>query len=203
MLPLWLIICNRYSLCFRYLNEIAVRDIHTQQTWHFVCNDWLDAELGPRSIRRTLLADKHSSFHCRFALKATQGIRDQHLWLSIFVRPPHSMFTRVQRLACAMSFIMLAMVTNIMFYGKRKSDDDFVVSFQDKKFGAKEFIISMQCLLINLPINFLVVSLNPTHRTPKVGPEPTFGYGIVSLVSLHMTCFVNTGEGYQSSVYCL
>ena len=49
-------------------------------------------------------------------VKSTQNIRDQHLWMSIFMRPPQSPFSRTQRLTCALSFILGCMLTNIMFY---------------------------------------------------------------------------------------
>ncbi len=40
----------------------------------------------------------------------------QHLWLSIFVRPRKSYFTRVQRLTCALTLLFLMMITNAMWF---------------------------------------------------------------------------------------
>ena len=77
-----------------------------------------------RSIRRTLNIHRTVTFGYRFLLKLSQSLRDQHLWVSIFLRPAHSFFTRVQRVACAMSVIMVSMVTNMMWYGHAESEDD-------------------------------------------------------------------------------
>ena len=41
---------------------------------------------------------------------------DEHLWYSIFSRPPSTQFTRVQRCTCCFVLLFLAMFLNIMYY---------------------------------------------------------------------------------------
>ena len=52
-----------------------------------------------------------------FSAKGKKGLTDDHVWFSVFARPPHSRFTRIQRLSCCMCILFTAMLANAMFYG--------------------------------------------------------------------------------------
>lgn len=52
-----------------------------------------------------------------FSKRATKGLGDEHIWFSIFSRPPQSRFTRVQRLSCCLCLLFTAMFANALFYG--------------------------------------------------------------------------------------
>lgn len=142
-----------------------------------MCNDWLTPEIGTHSIKRTLLVYNKSDLQYRFLLKAVQSARDQHIWVSLFLHPPHSLFTRVQRLACAMSFIMGSMVTNIMFYGQRKSDDEIELSDSGNyKITLQQFIIAMESIAITLPINMIMVTIfRKLQPRAKTHAKKTYG----------------------------
>ncbi len=51
-----------------------------------------------------------------------QGLRDRHLWLSVFSFNPYNNFTRLQRVLCAFTFVFTAMLVNMMFYGVESPD---------------------------------------------------------------------------------
>ena len=152
---------------FRYLNQITVRDVQTNEFWHFVCNDWLTPARGIRSIRRSLVVDNSIKFSYRFKLKASQTIRDQHLWLSIFLRPAHSFFTRVQRVACAMSFIMMSMVTNIVWHGHAESDDDIDIVHHSITIKWEHIVVGLQSLAITMAFNGVAIWLFRSDR-PRI-----------------------------------
>ena len=57
-----------------------------------------------------------SGFKNLFYARTATKLGEKHLWLSLFTRPPHNPFTRAQRLACCISILFAAMVTNAMFY---------------------------------------------------------------------------------------
>ena len=134
-----------------------------------MCNDWLTPARGIRSIRRSLAIYNSIKFSYRFKLKASQSFRDQHLWLSIFLRPAHSFFTRVQRVACAMSFIMVSMVINIMWYGHAESDDDIDIVDHSITITREEIVIGLQSLILTTAINMGIVCL-----FRGVQPRPLF-----------------------------
>lgn len=53
-----------------------------------------------------------------FGKTVEKNFADDHLWFSIFLRPPRSRFTRVQRLSACMALLYLSMLVNAMFYEK-------------------------------------------------------------------------------------
>ena len=171
---------------FRFLNQITVRDVQTDERWHFVCNDWLTPERGIRNIRRTLFVHNKANLGYRFELKATQIVRDQHLWLSIFCPPAHSLFTRVQRVACAMSFITVGMVSTIMFYGRHNSDDEFDFAKGGFHISREQFVIGIECLLISSPFNVFIVAVfrhvRPRRKPVHVHPRETHRYVLKRII---------------------
>ena len=148
-----------YNICFRYLNQITVRDIQTNQVWHFVCNDWLSPLNGSKSVARTLNVHSNTGSNAyHFSLKSMQDMRSDHHFVSILSPPPQSMFTRVRRLSCVMSFIMLAMLTAIMLYGQPPAE------LEESALGMvvlnwQQLRIAIQSLSICVPTSMLVVFL--------------------------------------------
>jgi len=53
-----------------------------------------------------------------FSAKGKKGLTDDHLWFSVYGRPVHSPFTRLQRLSCCLCILFTAMLANAMFYDK-------------------------------------------------------------------------------------
>lgn len=57
-----------------------------------------------------------TNFNHLFWTRTKRNLSDDHIWFSVFSRPPRSRFTRVQRLTCCVSLLFATMVANIMFY---------------------------------------------------------------------------------------
>ena len=51
------------------------------------------------------------------AVLLPQGLRDKHIWLGIFSLNPYNNYTRLQRVQVAVTFVFIAMIVNMMFYG--------------------------------------------------------------------------------------
>ncbi|KAE8608584.1 hypothetical protein XENTR_v10011539 [Xenopus tropicalis] len=83
---------------------------------------------------------------------AVDKLLKDHLWLSVWTRSPWSPFTRVQRLCCCMSLLLLSLLINIMFW---KGDD----STQTGKFPINEIKISFQSSLILAVVNIIIVQM--------------------------------------------
>ena len=148
--------------CFvpcRFVNQITVRDAQTAETWHFVCDQWLtpDDTQGYFMCRLTVTAVP--KFTYAFRVRSLQNMRDQHTWMSIIKCPPHSTFTRMQRVSCAFAFIMTSMVVNIMFYG---AGTDVYQSLQivlEIEVDPVPLIIGTESALIAVPLNLLIVTI--------------------------------------------
>ena len=141
------------------MKQITVRDIQTNQMWTFVCDDWLSPELGIHSITKSLYVNeaKRSRFY-DFRLTSMQIMRREHPWVSIFSRPVYKIFNRSQRLSCVMSFSMIAMLINIMFYGQPP------VAIEEGALGSiavtmDQLIISIECFVLCLPINIFILAI--------------------------------------------
>ena len=98
-----------------------------------------------------------------FRLTSMQTLRSEHSWLSIFSRPVYTTFNRAQRLSCVMSFAMIAMLTNIMFYGQPP------VKIEEGALGGiiitiDQLIIGIESFLICLPISIIVVAIFTNAR---------------------------------------
>lgn len=48
--------------------------------------------------------------------QAYHNVSDDHLWFSIFARPPSNPFTRVQRCTCCFVLLFTSMLLNILYY---------------------------------------------------------------------------------------
>ena len=146
-------------VCTRYLKQLTIRDIQTNQVWTFVCDDWLSPESGIHGIMKSMYVNetKRTRFY-DFRLTSMQTMRREHPWVSIFSRPVYKTFNRSQRLSCVMSFAMVAMLANIMFYGQPP------VEIEEGALGSiavtmDQLIIGIESFLLCLPINMFIMAI--------------------------------------------
>ncbi|KAI0227879.1 Polycystic kidney disease and receptor for egg jelly-related protein, partial [Lamellibrachia satsuma] len=157
-----------------FLNQINVRDTRTGKTYHFVCNKWLIPDEDGDVVTYNLTSVKVHSYMYTFRVKSLQNLRDQHLWVSIFVCPRHTTFSRVQRLSCAFAFIMSSMLVNLMFYGVNVSIVHEDLLYYSTHLDLEKIVIGTQSALITVPVNVLIVlifrSVSPRDETHDVRP---------------------------------
>ena len=102
-----------------YANIIIIRDIQTNEKFEFPVNKWFASEKSDRLIDRMVHVDgdeDSKKFKTLFTHASEKNIKDKHLWLSVFARPPRSRFTRTQRLSTAIALLFMSMLTNAMWY---------------------------------------------------------------------------------------
>ncbi|KAI0208686.1 Polycystic kidney disease protein 1-like 3 [Lamellibrachia satsuma] len=142
-----------------FLKQITVRNIQTNQVWDFVCDDWLTPEFGVDGIKKSLFANENKRSRVYdFRLTSMQILRSEHPWISIFSRPVYKTFNCAQRLSCVMSFAMIAMLTNIMFYGKPPVD------IEEGALGGiaitkEQLIVGIESFFICLPTSIIIVAI--------------------------------------------
>ncbi|KAK4310436.1 hypothetical protein Pmani_018001 [Petrolisthes manimaculis] len=104
---------------------MVVRDIQTGEQFQFICNQWLAVEEGDGLIDRLVAVageEQLRDLSHVFTHSVDKSMADDHLWFSVFLRPPRSRFTRVQRLSSCMALLYLSMLVNAMFYQKVPED---------------------------------------------------------------------------------
>jgi polycystin 1L2 len=113
----------------------------------FFCDDWLALDIGDGNIDRIIAAMSKNSieFETLLSQHARLNMTENHLWLSLLLRPQKSSFTRVQRLSCILVLLFLAMITNAMFF---QPEDEETVTADTVRLGA--FRLSLRAVYISV-----------------------------------------------------
>ena len=101
------------------------------------------------------------TFSFLFNENTRENTTDTHLWLSVAIRPEESNFTRVERLACCLTFLFLTMISNAMFYGQ---DTGSKISVGPITFSLSGIYISLISSLIAAPPIFIVTYIFRNSR---------------------------------------
>ena len=82
--------------------------------YSFVCEEWLDFDRAHQKVDRVLSAEKSDAV---WSLKdmTSYTIAEHHIWISLFLRPHKSDFSRIERLSCLYGQIFLTMILTIVF----------------------------------------------------------------------------------------
>lgn len=144
-----------------YINQIVIRDLDNDEKTYFVCNRWLAVDKEDGEVHATFgvsSKEELSSFKYQFYSRISKNLGDGHLWLSVVTRPPHSPFTRAQRVSCCLSVLYCAMVASAMFYqfGEKNKDS---IKFGPLRLSVKQLMIGIQSALIVVPINLILVTI--------------------------------------------
>ncbi|KAL4218881.1 Polycystic kidney disease protein 1-like [Mactra antiquata] len=147
-----------------FINQLYVKDIQTDGAWTFIYNDWLAVDRGNLLMTTTVIqavTQNELNLRKKYSLQvqSSKDIRNSHLWISIFSKSPSSSFTRVQRLTCALSWLLTTMLTNVMFYGVPLENDVNELHIGDFKFSFSQIIIGIESGLIVFPLNLLIVQM--------------------------------------------
>ncbi|CAH1785581.1 unnamed protein product, partial [Owenia fusiformis] len=95
---------------------------------------------------------------------------DNHLWLSIFSKPPESHFTRVQRTTCVFTLILSQMLTIVLFFGIPKDGPEDQKQYGRIHSSSSAIIIGLWCSLIMSPVILIIEQL---FRQTKAKPRTT------------------------------
>ncbi|CAC5377683.1 PKD1L2 [Mytilus coruscus] len=109
-----------------YLHKLIVDDPQTNQRYLFQCDKWLSIDFDDGMIERIIPVSITDDIGVEslFYQQSRMNLTENHLWMSLFVRPTRSVFTRVQRLGCGTTLLLLTMISNAMFF--RTADEETV-----------------------------------------------------------------------------
>ena len=112
-----------------------VRDLQTMVKSYFICQKWLAVEKDDGVVGFILFFDTYCLYFSKIerllpmasdlerkqlgyllSKKAYHSLTDDHLWFSLFSRPPWTNFTRVQRCTCCFVLLFTTMLLNILYY---------------------------------------------------------------------------------------
>ncbi len=108
-----------------FLKFIVVHDLQTREKSYFICNKWLAIEKEDSPINILLPVSGNTQKNDLKYLLEKQSkdkLIDSHMWLSVFMRPVNSTFTRTDRLTCCFVLLYMTMLMNIMYYGMQSDN---------------------------------------------------------------------------------
>ncbi|XP_035689857.1 polycystic kidney disease protein 1-like 2 [Branchiostoma floridae] len=162
-----------------FLSKVVIQHMRSGRVDYFICNKWLALDEDDGRIDRMIFVASPEEMADRSNLiseRATKDFHDGHLFYSLVGRPARSPFTRAQRLACCMSTVYSAMLTNIMFFGQGdKFDSPEPIRIMgveiEPPISLPEIMIAIESAVIVFPINALIVLLY-RNAAPKPSSTP-------------------------------
>uniref|UniRef100_A0A8C1J1J8 Polycystic kidney disease 1b n=1 Tax=Cyprinus carpio TaxID=7962 RepID=A0A8C1J1J8_CYPCA len=105
-----------------YLKHVIVWDIQTDNMFFFLVEDWLSVENEKNSgrVEKVILAScpqELQEFKRILHSQLLFGLREHHLWISLWERPAHSHFRRAQRVTCCALLLHLYLAAGAVWYG--------------------------------------------------------------------------------------
>ncbi|XP_056111481.1 polycystin-1 isoform X1 [Rhinichthys klamathensis goyatoka] len=105
-----------------YLQHVIVWDIQTDNMFFFLVEDWLSVENEKNSgrVEKVILAScpqELQEFKRILYSQLLFGLREHHLWISLWERPAHSRFSRAQRVTCCALLLHLYLAAGAVWYG--------------------------------------------------------------------------------------
>ncbi|GAA6066975.1 polycystin-1, partial [Tachysurus ichikawai] len=105
-----------------YLQQVTVWDLQTDNMFFFMVEDWLSVENEKNSglVQKVVLATcppELRQFKRILQAQLIYGLQDHHLWLSLWKRPAHSVFSRAQRVTCCALILHLYLAAGAVWYG--------------------------------------------------------------------------------------
>lgn len=163
-----------------FLQQVTITECHTRNKWYFFANRWIALERGAGNLFLELKAlgeNDRARFKDVLCSKISRKLGDEHLWVSIFTRPPNSQFTRCQRLSCCLSFLFSSMVANAMFY-QFSEKPAHTFRFGLMVLSWRQIMIGIQSGLITIPVNMVIVTI---FRNVEGHPKTDHGPNLTSL----------------------
>ncbi|XP_077862053.1 polycystin-1-like protein 2 [Saccoglossus kowalevskii] len=159
-LRIWHDSSGRGSYASWYLERVYVTDIQTNKTYRFPCEKWLAVDKDDGSVVRGLpVAGQYNLAKIGTVLgwECQKSLTDDHLWISLFLRPLKDNFTRLRRLSCCLCLIFSAMLTNAMYYKTRDDEEVRSDSILTEMLGLV-YVATISALIV-LPVNMVIVKL--------------------------------------------
>ena len=104
-------------------------DLKKRKRHYFLARRWLSIKKADGKLECELQVANESKdlkrFTYLFPEKTQMALKDEHLWWSLFLRPPTSPFTRCQRLAVVFTAFMSSMTVSAMYYNSIPKNVDY------------------------------------------------------------------------------
>uniref|UniRef100_A0A4W4HSG0 Polycystic kidney disease 1b n=1 Tax=Electrophorus electricus TaxID=8005 RepID=A0A4W4HSG0_ELEEL len=146
-----------------YLQHVIVWDMQMDNLFFFLVEDWLSVENENNSgmVRKVVLATcplELQQFGRILRAQLHFGLREHHLWLSLWERPAHSTFSRAQRVTCSALLVHLYLAAGAVWYGSVGSRSS---RYQPEPLphDQKTVLVGMTVAVLMFPLQFILTFL--------------------------------------------
>ncbi|KAL1004887.1 hypothetical protein UPYG_G00051840 [Umbra pygmaea] len=103
------------------LQYVMVKDLQTGSTYYFLVEEWLSVDNERTGGRVEIEVEASEEAELRqfprlLNWELQRALCDSHLWVSLWVRPVRSPFTRLQRATCCALLLQLCLLANSLWY---------------------------------------------------------------------------------------
>lgn len=102
-----------------FCRKVTVCDLKSSETSTFIFEKWFGISMNGvclEVVRKCAASHEVNSFRLIFFHNLIQGLREFHVFSSIFFKHPRSLITRTQRLSVALCCVLVAMVTTTLLF---------------------------------------------------------------------------------------
>ena len=138
------------------LEAVIIRDLQTGEKYNFITHTWLAFNRNDGRIDRTFKTNNEIDslkFLQKLYIESNNSANSDHMWLSVFMRPPGSRFNRKERLSVCAVFLYVSMLFSALWY------DTSPETPRSGFFTFGPFSLSTEQTIIGLVIVFCVIPL--------------------------------------------
>ena len=150
---------NKFVIFFLFL---------TTTRYGFYADTWFDYDKGDQRVDRVLSATPIQEAWS-FKEMATYTIAEHHMWISVFLRPFRSSFTRVQRLSCLLGLVYLNMFLCSLFLKTKTKEEinaELVIGpfrFSNENFKVALIAVAVSTIIVTMVSFLFRFSRSKTH----------------------------------------
>ncbi|XP_045614675.2 polycystin-1-like [Procambarus clarkii] len=154
------------------LQTVVIRDLQTREKYIIKANTWLAFDRGEKKIDALLEpsdSDAHETFVTDFYNKGNRSVNEDHMWLSIFLRPTGSRFSRKERVSVVALYLYLSMLINAMWY-QTCSDTPRtgIFEFSTFTFSYSQITVGLVSGVVSYPVILLLIFIFKRARPLKL-----------------------------------
>ncbi|XP_036427719.1 polycystin-1 [Colossoma macropomum] len=147
-----------------YLQHVVVWDMQMDNMFFFVVEDWLSVENEKNSgmVQKVVLAtcpQELQQFGRMVRAQLLFGLREHHLWLSLWERPAHSSFSRAQRVTSCALLLHLYLAAGAVWYGAVSTKSGRGPVADQMLTNTETILIGMTVAVVMFPLQSLLTSL--------------------------------------------
>ncbi|XP_076845460.1 polycystin-1 isoform X2 [Brachyhypopomus gauderio] len=157
------------------LQYVLVKDIQTGSTYFFLVEEWLslDNEKTDGRVEIEVEASEETELHHwprLLSWELQRAVCESHVWLSLWLKPPRSPFTRLQRATCCSSLLYFILLANTVWYATVTYGNSHIPVSEQVFLSVETVAVGVVSCLLVYPLYLLIFYLFRLSRS-KVSVE--------------------------------